>query len=95
MDLWIRSQPDYTEQNLIKAEQVKVGLVIDDIWEVKVNNERVAEYKSRKRAIEVLNKIQKYLYSSCTTINELGLADDRTLSLGIVVYEMPADDEVK
>ena len=77
MDLWIRNQSDYTEQKLIKAEQIKVELVIDDIWIINVNGTRVAEYKSRERAVKVLDEVQKF-------INHFG-ADQ--------VYQMPLDRE--
>lgn len=103
MDLWIRSQTDYQEQNLIKAKQVKVELVINDIWTINVNGIRVAEYKSRERAIEVLNEIQDKL---CLSLGCLeyplriikrpdNTMDVQQLKADVLVYQMPADDEVK
>lgn len=77
MDLWIRNQSDYSEEKLIKAEQIKIELVIDDIWIINVNGIRVAEYKSRERAVKVLDEVQKF-------INHFG-ADQ--------VYQMPLDSE--
>lgn len=105
MDLWIRSQSDYSEQNLIKAEHIKVELVIDNIWEVKVNNERVAEYKSRKRAIEILEEIQNLLIDRYVFDKECYLGSDvfipskdaeiKVLPKTCVVYQMPQDNEVE
>ena len=101
MDLWIRSQENDCEQYLIKAEQVKVEMLIDK-WEVKVNFYRMGTYKTRKRAIEVLDEIQNLLIDRYVWDKEYYLGSDvfipskdaeiKALPRTCVVYQMPADD---
>ena len=98
MDLWIRNQSNYSEQKLIKAEQVNVELVIDDIWVINVNGIRVAEYKSRERAIKVLDEIQDSMYDIYETTGRDGNVLVRHIQPkqdNFIVYQMPADEGVK
>lgn len=93
MDLWIRSQDKMT---LSKARDLRL-FELNKKWCIVViwNNDRdqliYAKYSTKEKALKVLDEIQKYIYSDCRVIvNELGLVD-KSLSLGTVVYEMPAD----
>lgn len=81
MDLWIRSQD---KKRLVHAYGGEVVEALDG-WEIReyATNDFVGKYKTEKRAIEVLDEIQK-------TILE-GEEDFK----GMVIYEMPADDEAK
>jgi hypothetical protein len=67
MDLWIRSQ---TRIGLIKTNDICIRSVlhkkdIDDkgksVWQILANNEIVAEYFTKERAMEVLDNIQKLI----------------------------------
>lgn len=83
MDLWIRSQ---SKLSLIKANNICIDRVDDDIKIVAYNNSLsindyliLGKYKSEKRALEVLDKINKILDD----------ADDN----GILtfIYQMPKE----
>ena len=67
MDLWIRNQ---TKIVLIKTNDICIRSVlhkkdIDDkgklVWQILANNEIVAEYCTKERALEVLDEIQNFL----------------------------------
>lgn len=81
-----RDLVDY-DSDLNNNEKLQFGVYVNDL--------ACGTYSTEEKALKVLDKIQKYLYSSCSTVNEFGFADDRTLSLGVVVYEMPQDNEVE
>lgn len=84
-NLWIRSQ---TKIGLIKTNDICIRSVlhkkdIDDkgksVWQIIANNEIVAEYCTKERALEVLGEIQKLLVGDflvfTNTDFEEGLAD--------------------
>ena len=76
MELWVRSQ---CGELLEKAEMVKVGTTDSGkTYSIIVNNDYVyADYKTKERALEVLDEIQNILidYSKMTR----------------VVYQMPKE----
>ena len=97
MDLYVRSQD---RMMLVKVNELAVCKVCNN-YTIMVTTTDVQHqfmcgtYSTKEKALKVLDDIQKYLYSNCSTINELGFISDRDLSLGIVVYEMPIDEELK
>lgn len=103
MDLWIRSQ---NKKQLELVERVSIvhktekRSIIDDI-EIKeecyifVNGKDFGEYKNEQRAIEVLDEIQNELLSSTRYMVKPNSVIIEEFKNEIVVYQMPADDEVK
>ena len=85
MELWIRSQD---KRHLIKAEYVSIMEnniinVASSGWDYDV-----AKYKSKERALEVLDEIHDELISSSFTPNE----EKEILTCGSArVYEMPKE----
>ena len=90
MELWIRSQ---NKTNLILAKDIVVS---DDSIKVYKDTElctTVAKYKSKKRALEVLDEIQKYINNECEFLER-----EQHTSMGTYknkeqmrVYEMPSE----
>ena len=69
MDLWIRSQ---TKIGLIKTNDIYIRSVLHkkdindkgkSVWQILANNEIVAEYCTKERALEVIREIQNLLMS--------------------------------
>lgn len=91
MELWIRSQD---KTMLYKANEVFTESVINNCKEtgeyyICVNNEGFATYKSKERALEVLDEIQQFVNNDgCTFISQ----DVQSISLNAYkVYEMPSE----
>ena len=92
MKLWIRSQD---KKILIKTDNLQIENDIFDneddfiIYGGK-NYEKIAymlgKYKSKERALEVLDEIQATLLGFETENNDL-----RNIDKGIIVYEMPQE----
>ena len=97
MELWIRSQ---NKRNLMKAEDI---VAVDNYIEIfKQNDEstRVGEYKTKERALEVLDEINERIM----LLNTLSIAKGRDTLLALknalpeeklqglaYPYEMPKD----
>ena len=96
MDLWIRSKD---KEDLVKANALYV--MNNQIWNevpfyenhkkigltVTGHNHKLAEYKTKERALEVLDEIQKILTSSWI-VNGLGEYKGQA---NTTIYEMPED----
>ena len=102
MDLWIRSQ---TKIGLMKTNDKCIRSVlhkkdIDDteklVWQILANNEIVAEYCTKERALEVLDEIQKLLIGDVLAFKNFDAPNDDYLkSAGIdnaIVYHSFTDD---
>ena len=94
MELWVRSQ---SRVLLEKAEMIKVGTTDNGkTYSIIVNNDYVyADYKTKERALEVLDEIH-----SCIQTNELfdiysklgTFSDDFNKKYNLVpVYQMPKE----
>ena len=82
MDLWIRSQ-DRDKLVLTKGFETQYnnydgGCQIFAVWQN--NYQMIGKYKSKERALEVLDEIQKLLKTA-------ELNDD----INVIVYQMPKD----
>ena len=82
MELWIRSQSreKLVKVNEIKYEEYKDILMDYPIDAIIINDKIVQEYKSKERALEVLDEIQKLLKTA-------KLNND----INIIFYEMPKE----
>ncbi len=79
MELWIRSQDrDYLE----KVEKIYFWKVSHGQYAIEGNGE-LGRYKTEKRALEVLDEIQRLMKAS--------LIDKNLDGYGIVIYEMPKE----
>ena len=90
MELWIRSQD---KMSLIKVNKVCFERNIDDEptiygYENYENYERLGIYKTKERALEVLDDIHNVLKGNVENhINKFDLYRDNN----VIVYEMPKD----
>lgn len=73
MDLWIRSQ---NKKRLMKAEMVEFDKQIDGPAIIYSHEYTLGEYKTKEKALEVLDEIQEIL---------------KTRIVSQMVYEMPED----
>ena len=67
MELWIRSQD---RKKLLKINEIHLGLPSNN--EVWVNNWIIGEYKTKERALEVLNEIEERI----CLLNTMSLVHD-------------------
>lgn len=58
MELWIRSQ---NKRNLMKAEDIVVEDNYIEIFKQSDDSTRVGEYKTKERALEILDEIQNFI----------------------------------
>lgn len=81
MDLWIRSQDKKRLVHAYGGEVVEAS----DGWKIReyATNDFVGKYKTEQRAIEVLGEIENKILESEEDFK------------GLLIYQMPADDEVK
>jgi hypothetical protein len=87
MKLWIRSQDGIL---LEKAEAIKIANY-DGTIGIVINNDYVfGEYKTKERAIEVLDEIQNFMrdYAYVKKTNGLGKEID-LIPKPILIYNMP------
>ena len=93
MDLWIRSQDKERLGKIVYLELKKddYGFYLIG-WRDKFEGTRMATYKTKERALEVLDEIQKYIEKQGT--NEI-LVNDNGIPNGSIyygkVYEMPKE----
>lgn len=103
MDLWIRSQDKtvltkanslWVSDNQIWMEvpfyenHKKIGLTVAG------HNHRLAFYKSKERALEVLNEIQTFLIIDDSDFDKegvCGIYHNVVASKQVVIYEMPKE----
>lgn len=94
MELWIRSQD---KELLVLAKGFEFqspsyngGCQIFAVWQN--NYQCVGNYKSKERALEILNEIQNYLINSTFAKIQNGLGEDITMIPNpTFVYEMPEE----
>lgn len=94
MELWIRSQD---REKLINLKLLKVK-TIDDNFEIigscdGIGKEKIGEYKTGERALEILDEIQKLLIvkkGMITTQDNKGIEFIPFIDT-LVVYEMPKE----
>ena len=93
--MWIRSQDKKT---LVKADKLIIGYDKDEkVYEIHNVYDSLGIYKSKERAIEVLNEIQAYLENNYLSINDMPQHNNGIIANGIVlfpnntqkVYQMP------
>lgn len=84
MDLWIRSQD---KECLMKIDRVDYGLSCGE-HRIMVNGYEtlVGKYKTKERALEVLDEIQNKMGSYLSEFNDSGIT---LKEVSTVVYEMP------
>ena len=90
MDLWIRSQD---KEHLMKTTDI--DLDVDDKTIILINNYQMAKYKTKERALEVLDEIHSCLQTNAgfDIYSKLGgFADDYNKKYNLVpVYQMPIE----
>lgn len=92
MELWIRSQD---KNNLIKVYDIWIDntdMIDKSCVSIMANSNfsfELGTYKSKERALEVLDEIQEYLKAPKVMINEFGNID--YLNVDVKIYEMPKE----
>ena len=95
MELWIRSQD---REHLMKTTDVDIS--VDDKTIILINNYEMAKYKTKERALEVLDEIQELLQDETVKtetkyINNIEYEKTVTVTPNIpkntIVYEMPKE----
>jgi hypothetical protein len=92
MDLWVRSQDKEVliKANKIKYENYKPFWSDYYIEAITINDrEIIQEYKTKERALEVLDDIQKYIERGFQQYVDTG--DYYTSEYAFKVYEMPKE----
>ena len=99
MELWVRSQ---NKNHLINIKEVYITEFEDD-FEIRTSTQQyivwLGRYKTKERALEVLDIIQKLLLYSSATNGQLrdAFKDCKKLpkisvnSKGVAIYEMPEE----
>jgi len=91
MELWVRSQD---KEKLLKVDEIHLGLdkeyKLNVIW---VNNWIVGEYKSKERALEVLDEIQSRLdaFVNNDYLKNVTDVSKQVYIAPFIVYEMPSE----
>lgn len=93
MELWIRSQDKVLLEKVyaIKIEQYHNESIKEEdfTFDIVVNNDYVfGEYKTKERALEVLNEIQKILTENKPSVLTYTNGDIVNID-GNIIYEMP------
>lgn len=89
MELWIRSQD---REHLMKTTDVDIS--VDDKTIILINNYEMAKYKTKERALEVLDEIQTRIINlQLVGLEEKGQArkDARINDELKCIYEMPEE----
>lgn len=92
MELWIRSQDKkklVNNCNLYMSDEMRGAYTIEDL-----NNKylKLGTYKTKERALEVLNEIQNHMMKSMFAKKVNGLGEEVDLiPIPILVYEMPKE----
>ena len=91
MDLWIRSQD---REHLMKTTDI--DLSCDDKSVILINNYEMAKYKTKERALEVLDEIHNIIQAKYATsfdyekaLSSFGEDDKKYMLKQMAVYEMP------
>lgn len=93
MELWVRSQDKKT---LLKCDTLTITIDSEDGKTVRgykiVGYEDLGAYKTKKRALEILDEIQNYMMKSVFVKKVNGLGDELDLiPMPILIYEMPKE----
>jgi hypothetical protein len=89
MELWIRSQDKESlikVSNVVLREQISPYMDRTKIYYLEVcydNLQTLGKYKTKERALEVLDEIQRLMIAS--------LVDKNLDGYGVVIYEMPKE----
>ena len=84
MELWIRSQD---KEKLLKVNDIAIEMnMIYGYYDKNTEYELLGQYKSKERALEVLDEIQRKIESYKTEFNDSGIT---LKEVSTVVYEMP------
>ena len=86
MDLWIRSQD---KKKLIKVDEVKIETVVKGNIFIYSHATDLGTYKTKERALEVLDEIQEYINNKCQQYISKG--DYYTSKYEYRVYQMPEE----
>lgn len=106
MELWIRVQKNkQLNQGLVKVEDLILEKYSANEWSIRQNCDTLAIYKTEKRALEVLDEIEKLIkpitiFQNCQVdkstieqINETGYCmvnnDARVEQISQAFYQMP------
>lgn len=93
MELWIRSQ-DKTRLGkieLIEYQEDDYGFYLFG-WKDKFEGTRLATYKSKERALEVLDEIQDKILNGAFATIQNGLGETKDfIPNPIFIYEMPSE----
>lgn len=99
MNLWIRSQDKRNLKKINTEIYIKEGTLYaeGDVYFIVSSGTELGEYKTKERALEVLDEIQKKL-SLYSNLRVIGEQQDVLLKLmafmiseQIIVYEMPKE----
>lgn len=93
MDLWIRSQDKRT---LIKIDRVDVDGNSIIVWQNNYNCDEIylGSYKTKERALEVLDEIQAFLIIGDSDFDKegvCGIYHNVVASKQVIIYEMPKE----
>lgn len=92
MDLWVRSQNKY---RLLKVESLQIIYNQEDNelpYYINSSYELLGSYKSKERALEVLDDIQKFITNSVFAKKVNGLGEEIDLIPNpILIYNMPRE----
>lgn len=102
--MWVRSQD---KEFLMKVDNINLGLDVDTNEPTRiftfvdgtVTSFTLGTYKSKERALEVLDEIQTYLENNYLSINDMPQHNNGLIANGIVlfpnntqkVYQMPEE----
>ena len=102
MSIWVRSQD---KELLMKVDNINLGIDVDTNEPTRiftfvdgtVTSFTLGTYKSKERALEVLDEMQSYLENNYLSINDIPQHNNGIIANGIVlfpnntqkVYQMP------
>lgn len=94
MELWIRSQ---NRESLVKVNNVFIYYEFEKQYVIQSQDNinisyRLGKYKTKKRAIEVLDEIQEYLERECRKEEiDFEMNGVQHSSMRYAIYEMPKE----
>lgn len=92
MELWIRVQKNkQLNQGLVKVEDLILEKYNANEWSIRQSCDTLAIYKTEKRALEVLDEIQKLLMPVITYTQKEPIKSD----LGQGIYQIKQDVDLK
>lgn len=95
--MWVRSQDKKT---LVKVDKLIIAYDTDEkIYEIHNVYDSLGVYKSKERALEVLDEIQAYLENNYLSINDMPQHNNGLIANGLIlfpnnkqtVYQMPKE----